>query len=382
MIYVVDPVCSGGEHQPFNAAFLINCRVAYPKSLIYFLAEKGHISSIQGSVAALREVMFVPIRIAGRHTGIVRRFISDFNTYYKVRRMIGHNKRSKVIFLSTTPQLLWIWRIFPPPNNARWLGIMHGGLAEIRHKPRFNIFRKVFSLRTALNISHPKIRFAVLEKHIYDKLTQMMPSLKDRVDLYEHPLPPDLIGKERRHAKIVGKEIRLGLLGLCTPQKGLLRFLALAKHFSASGFRFDIVGRIHEDFQKTVEADLRYLCKKPSMLPLGRAEFTHCVSELHYAAFFFSGGHYSLTASGVLLDCIALGIPIVGFRHPLFEQLEVSVGEIGYFCLPGDEVILLEELRENVSQTQYDRQCANIIGLRDSRNPFNMSDQIRSLLGD
>ena len=84
----------------------------------------------------------------------------------------------------------------------------------------------------------------------------------------------------------------------------------------------------------------------------------------------------------MLLDCIALGIPIIGFVHPLFEQLQARVGEIGHFCLPGDELIMLKTLREKFSLDHYRTQCANIGSLRNTRNPVNMGGRIRSLLGD
>lgn len=75
-----------------------------------------------------------------------------------------------------------------------------------------------------------------------------------------------------------------------------------------------------------------------------RPLFVERARRLTYGAFFFDGEHYSLTASGVLLDCIALGIPLLGCRHPLFTALEEEVGEIGHFCQPGEETAMVEQV--------------------------------------
>jgi glycosyltransferase involved in cell wall biosynthesis len=224
------------------------------------------------------------------------------------------------------------------------------------------------------------MHFLVLERAILDTVRRKAPPLAARLTVLPHPLPPDLLEPPRLE-RPPAPPVKIGLLGLCTPQKGLNVFLDLARKLADSPARieFHVVGRIHEQFAERTLAFMRYLSGQPSQAPLPRAEFVRGAAALHYAAFFFDGGHYAATASGVLLDCIALGIPLIGRRHPLLDALTEAAGDIGELCAPGEEEAMLRRLAESFDLQRYEKQRANMLSLRAERTPQALAAALRRL---
>ena len=64
--------------------------------------------------------------------------------------------------------------------------------------------------------------------------------------------------------------------------------------------------------------------------PLERREF---LAELSTAdlVFLWQSDYYELTPSGILLDCIGLGVPMVGRRSEAIAALEARYGACGLF---------------------------------------------------
>ncbi|MBQ1783470.1 MAG: hypothetical protein II007_07445 [Gammaproteobacteria bacterium] len=255
--------------------------------------------------------------------------------------------------------------------------VLHGGLAELRWRPKFNLWKRWTGLRWALANSPDWMRFWVLEPSIAEALVRFAPELVARFAVFPHPLPPDLVGVEHQAPQA---PLTIGLLGLATPQKGLLRFLAISEALQGKGAEYHLVGRIHQEWRSRVEGRLGVLARKPEQQPMARELFVSRARQLSYAAFFFDGEHYALTASGVLLDCIAMGIPLLGCRHPLFTALEAEVGEIGHFCQPGEETAMVDQVITSFDPVRHRQQCEAMLRLREPRMIAALAARLQGLL--
>lgn len=172
----------------------------------------------------------------------------------------------------------------------------------------------------------------VLEQSILDSITARDAELASGISVFPHPLPPDLLDEPPSRSIDTDAPIKIGLLGLCTPQKGLFRFLELAKYAKSSQvnrLEFEIIGRLHKDVISRAEPYMQYLHRPPANKIMPREEFVAAASNLHFAVFLFDGNYYNVTASGVSLDCIALGVPVIADSSELIHRLEREVGPIG-----------------------------------------------------
>lgn len=372
MILVVELLREGLEHQAFNAGLLHAIAKAYPGAPIKFFSERNHLDAVREATTEL-PVEYCAIDVAPRHASIWERAGNDFRI---TRRILAENTEHRVIFSSITIPMLWALKFCRPPKYQ--IGaVLHGGLAELKRRPRFNFLKRLTGLRTAMLTAPSHVTFWVLEKGIHSELSSLLPGYAQRFSVFLHPLPPDLMHSSHNAMQ---NPLRIGMLGLATPQKGLHTFLKLAQEFHDKGISFEIVGRIHQDYQLQLAERLKHLAHHPNPQVMPRQEFVSKVKELSYAAFFFDGGHYSLTASGVMLDCIALGIPIVGRNHPHFDNLQKQVGEIGIFCDPGNEPELINTLLNGVDESRYQAQCTAMLNLRNERTPEALGETVKKLL--
>ncbi len=378
MITIIEPVRTALEHQAFNASLLQATVAAYSGETVEFWAEPDHLQYVSQSLSAELPISYCPLVIAPRRGNIWQRLRADWAAAnFALNRAKGPEQR--VIFSSVTVPLLWACAVLGclKPSSHRLGGVVHGGLAELRWRPRFNLFKRWTSLRWAMAMAPKWLSFWVLEQSIADALPRFAPELASRFAVFPHPLPPDLADIVHEPPQ---QPLAIGLLGLATPQKGLLRFLNVATALQARGAEFHLVGRIHQDWRAKVANQLTALVQQPETIPMPRPLFVERARRLTYGAFFFDGEHYSLTASGVLLDCIALGIPLLGCRHPLFTALEEEVGEIGHFCEAGEEVQMVADLIANFDPARHGAQCAAMRRLRHQRSVEALAERIDQLL--
>lgn len=376
MIIIVEPVRFGLEHQAFNAALLQAVVAAFPTEEVQFWADQSHLDSVAEMVDPVLGVKLVAAAVAPRRASLWQRFGPDSRL---VRQALGFARQPgcRVIFSSISIPLLWACRLAGGGTTHQVGGVLHGGLAELRWRPRFNLWKRWTSLRWALTNGPQWMRFWVLEQSIAEALGRFAPELVSRFAVFPHPLPPDLVSVSHQAPQA---PLAIGLLGLATPQKGLLRFLTVAEALQGKRTEFHLVGRVHHDWRNKVEGRLGVLALQPELQPMARELFVSRARQLSYAAFFFDGEHYALTASGVLLDCIALGIPLLGCRHPLFDALEAEVGEIGHFCQPGEETAMVEHAITHFDPVRHRQQCEAMLRLREPRMIAALAERLQGLL--
>jgi len=379
VIIIVEPMRVGMEHQAFNAGLLEAVIQAFPGKEVLFMADQSHLESVRELLPVDINILWAPVMVADRRATLLGRLPADIKIVWQIRKLMN-DPANHLIFSSVTISLLWALRLLPSIPATRAVAVIHGGLAELQWQPRYNLIKRWTSIRLALLRAPAWIKFVVLEQSILNALEKYSPDLIARFDVLLHPLPPDLT-----HAGVnVQKQampLTIGLLGLATPQKGLFRFLELAEMLQSKDVHFVIAGRIHASFQEAVASRLKVLEFRPKTGPMPRSVFRQRLEQITYAAFFFEGKHYTLTASGVLLDCIAMGIPLLGYRYPVFDLLEAEAGgDIGFFCEPGGEVEIVRNLAANFDMIRYRQQREAMRRLHASRSPEALGKKIRQLL--
>lgn len=376
MIIVVEPIRLGLEHLAFNTALLQTVLVAFPDDCVEFWADSSHLAAIAEELGSEPRLTLRPVKVAPRRASLWQRRAPDLALAKAA--LVSSGQGNKVIFSSISIPLLWACRFWHGADPAFQIGcVLHGGLAELRWRPKFNLWKRWTGLRWAMSVSPKWLSFWVLEQSIADALPRFAPEVANRFAVFPHPLPPDLVEIVHEPPQ---QPLAIGLLGLATPQKGLLRFLNVATELRGRGAEFHLVGRIHQDWRVKVASQLTTLAQQPETEPMPRPLFVERARRLTYGAFFFDGEHYSLTASGVLLDCIALGIPLLGCRHPLFTALEAEVGEIGHFCQPGEEVAMVEQLITGFDPTRHRQQSEAMLRLREPRMLSALAERLKGLL--
>lgn len=383
MLTVCEPVRLGVEHQPFNAAVLAGL-LTDGEARISFLADASHQAAI-GAVTAPGRLRMVPITLPARHLSWWRRLGADWRNARHALEQAAAEEATGVLFLSCTPALLlalaWLCR----QGARRPVGaILHGGLIEMT-RPRFG---RVSPSWTAIGLGmrlagFAGVRFIVLEEVILQRLRHVAPRLSGHTWVLPHPVPcdidPDRSGARRR----AGEPIRVALLGLATPQKGLRVFLDLARtmHERHPGVaEFHLVGRVHADCVSLAADHACYLHTRPASDSLPRADYRAALGSMDYACFFFEGRHYEMTASGVMLDCMALGLPVIGRHSPMLDMLAGRVGPIGLLCDAGGETAALLEAVRLRDDPEYAGFAASMLTLGRERSVGATGARLRKLL--
>lgn len=384
MLTVCEPVRLGVEHQPFNSA-VITGLLAGGEARVAFLAEMTH----QAAVAAAIEpgsVHMVPISLPARHVAWWRRLRVDWRNARNAFRQDTADGRGPVLFLSCTPALLlalaWLCRW--GARRPVW-AVLHGGLTEVTRRRLRRAGPSWTPLALGMRLAaRAGVRFIVLEDVILQRLREVAPKLADRTQVLPHPVPAD-IGSGRRPEVRHAGPVRLALLGLATPQKGLRVFLELARtmHEQHPGVaEFHLVGRLHEDFVALAAQYARFLHGKPGVTPLPRNHYRAALEKIDYACFFFDGRHYEMTASGVILDCMALGVPVVGRRSPILDALEGRFGPIGVLCEAGGEVAAVLQAARVYAGPEYQSFGSSMVKLGSERSILATGARLRGLLRD
>lgn len=258
--------------------------------------------------------------------------------------------------------------------NLKILAFLHANLAVTLRRPKFNIAERWFRERCLIRFLPVSIKYCVLERGVASRAVELMPELTGKLAVIPHPVPEDVRSKP---LVALEKPLKIGLCGLLTPQKGLMRMQRLAQTFQRKDVEFHLHGRLHQSV--SVGGDYTCFATQPSVESIDRESFLDRISSLDLGAFFFTGQYYELTASGVLLDYMALGLPLFGYRNTAISAIESEFGVIGWFCNEGDEGQLLETLLCRDLTQEYSQRRVNLLAAAKSRTVSETGLTIKSL---
>ena len=386
MISIVEPLCSGTEHAHVNAGLIQVVRCAFPDQPIAFYAELTHLEEVRkaGGDFDTTGIERHPVELAPRAASFGKRWRQDAAL---IKRVASANERGgrqagHILVLQSLPTVLLA------AAGLRALGVvrqpiravLHGYLNEAFGWRSRNPFKCAIDMRSALKVAAPQLQLIALDPGIAEAVTSAIPSVGSRISTVRLPLPMVSAGSSFDGA--VDYPIHSGFLGLATPEKGFDAFVAAArvcKSKYGERVEFHAIGRLPTTSawdRKTLDSCLATL---PSLTPVPREQYDAQVARLHYVCLPYSAAHYTLSASGVLLDVLAHAKPVLAGSTPAVREL-FATGSPGLLLDQSDRLYAaIEETIRTFSAARYEEQAEQMRQARETRSLTRLAEAYRAI---
>jgi len=337
-VLLIEPCHERLGHASFNRAFLATVREALPAARITFACATGYRQDLAGGrtgraigaswmdAPAWPHPNFSPTECWRRFRWLAR--------LVRRAREAGRDPSHVVVLGSSGPLLLAVFaiKVLFLRKGCRVLTVLHGNANEIVHgwQPR-NVVLKAFSFRSAMRLLRVfDVQAIALEAWIAEKLREAFPAHATSIGCIPHAVDEG----ERLPAPArpgSGSALTVLFLGQATPYKGFeefVRLAGLARRQEGFCGEFRAVGSVRPDVR---HVDQSPLARRAAEAGVPRAELLAEAANADFV-FMWQNGHYELSPSGVLLDCISLGIPMVGCRSVAIDEIERRHGPVGMFA--------------------------------------------------
>ena len=386
MIIVTELAFNDEGHVPFNAGLLAVVHTAFPDRRLCFFGAPGHIDGLKQQCGkALMEAMeWREVCPLAPDLPYFTRLFKEIKRLRKMLVCFSQGAGGLLIITNAKPAALVALKLIKQLQYKQ-LGVhivLHGQLGGIIGKRHRHPVRRVQETRTALTIfGNHHLQYLVLEENLRDVLMKHLPALSGKVEVLEHPLPPNEI-----EGKVIpfGNPVRFGFLGLANEAKGFSVFVKLARDVNVkykSQTEFHAIGRLSSEEKATLP--LEALTTKPGMTRLSRVDYVQGVERLHFIMFPHQPSCYELNSSGTLLDALAWGKPLIARRIAIFENFFYKHGDMGYLFSTDRELQeIVERIVEGADKAHYQRQVLNIQKARWSRTPEVLAAKYRKICDD
>jgi glycosyltransferase involved in cell wall biosynthesis len=364
------------EHVPFNASLLKIILSAFPNDLVCFYAEESHLEHVQDQIGKelAASVICKKLILPSRHSSFYLRLFSDFKLVKFLLGQLNENPQKDVLVITGMASILWALKYYTGTihKDKRVQVIIHGDFSTLHRTPRksiLNPFYYIGSLKTALKLAgHEKVQYIVLEEAIRDAIIGYLPVLRNRVSVIDHPVPSDSQDVE---TKDLDSPIRFGFLGRASEKKGFSKYLTVASEISKEfpgQVKFHFIGWISDGQRREHHSKMAFLNEKPRTERMNRNEYVEGLKNLHFICLFFDE-YYECCASGVLMDSIAWGKPIIATELPIFKMLQYRFGDVGYLCSDNEFSELISSIISKNDSVRYRRQVENMKRAKIARMP-------------
>jgi len=336
-IVLVEPWFATIGHVPFNRAFLAIIREAFPGARITFACSPEYRSELEEGLAGQDRITHWVEAPAWPHPN------SSVNEFWRRARWLGA-LLGRLRDTGVTPTHLFILGASGPlllaafaakvsrlPRRSKTFAVLHGANEIfLGWRPR-NPLLRLLSFRAAFRLLPVMgIKVIALEMFIAQELRRCFPKQERAILCIPHGYD-ETESLPEKPPRTNGEPLRILFLGQATPNKGFGEFVRLAELARASGhagMEFRAAGALRRD---TRQIDQSVLARRAGDRPLERREL---LAELAAAdlVFTWQSEYYELSPSGVLLDCIGLGVPMVGCRSQAIAVLEAQYGACGLFA--------------------------------------------------
>lgn len=384
MIAVCELYHQEGAHVPFNAGMIEVIRLAFPEEKIVFFGEAAHVEQVQKQAGAAisSSICWKTIVLPPREANYFGRLASAIKAIKRLANYLGQRSDNRLVFTSISPAILIALKLMgrlalkDMPVQVISHGEIKSGVIGKRHRHPWRRFKE---MRTAVTLfGRSSIQYLVLEHGIRERILQTLPSLAGKIEVLEHPLPPN---ESNSHTTKTIRPVHFGFLGLANEMKGFSTFLHLAAEISRKHpgkAEFHAIGRLEPGGDSRRE--MEFLATKPGLDRLSRHEYIERVKRLHFIIMPYRLDYYELSPSGTLLDAIAWGIPIIANRLPIFERTFRTYGDVGYLFSNEKELdAIVEGLVEGMDESGYARQVSNLGEARLSRTPEKLAAVYREI---
>jgi glycosyltransferase involved in cell wall biosynthesis len=376
MFLVCESIAWGLEHTPFNAALLKTICFAFPNDSICFCAEESHLENVREQIGEELAVSTVwrKLDVPPRHASFYIRSSSAFKTVKFLLNELNENPQKDVLVITGNASILWALKYYLGTihKDKRVQVIIHGDFSTLHRTPRKSILNPLYyigSLKTALKRSgYERLQHLVLEDAVRDTILKQMPFLRDSVSVLDHPIP---IVKHHVEINDLDQPIQFGFLGRASEKKGFSDYLNIAaeisKRFSGQ-VKFHHIGWIPDNQRRANHLKMAFLSDIPGKERISRNEYVNRLKNLHFVCLFFNK-YYESSASGVLMDSIAWGKPIIATQLPIFTTIQKKFGDIGYLCGIDEISATISSIIQTNDSDRYKRQVLNMNHVKASRTP-------------
>ena len=383
MIIVAELAFNDGGHVPFNAGLLAVVRKAFPDEPLCFFGGPAHIVELKKQIGEFlaESIEWKEIRILPQKVSYFSRFLGEMKILGNLLQMFPKGSTGPLLLTSARPATLvalkWLKRF--RFKSIRVQIVLHGQFSGVTGRRYRHPIRRFQEMRTALTLlGNSNLQYLVLEENLRDVLLEHLPSLSGKVEVLEHPLPPN---EAESKFNQLSSPIRFGFLGLANEAKGFPVFVKLAEEITEK-FRdqaeFHAIGRLSVDGHPTLRIDA--LTTKPGVERLSRADYIHGVEPLHFIVLPHHASFYDLNSSGTLLDALAWSKPLIARKILIFEKFFAKHGDIGYVFSTDRELReIIEHILEGGDKTHYDEQVHNVQKARGSRAPEALAVEYRNM---
>lgn len=386
-LIIVEPQCKGNTHVPFNSALLATAIEAFPRDQFSFVAERKHLDLVHNALIIHNKpensIIWIDLAAIEKDPNNKRTWRTHKHLFSRILTYAQESNSDYIIFSSIDGMglVLLKYLMFVFPIKFRVVCILHSVMTKLACSPislKTQIFRKALSLGN----KRKNIKFVVLASSIYDYIIDILPELFPYIEQLEHPY---LFEKIQSTNKLVlsGHSLKFGFIGSDSIGKGYDLFLQLAQNstqrcsmYGLENPKFFAIGNTLRKFPK-----LEFLELQLSSQPLLSDAYNDYVSQMDYLVFPYSKAHYTLTASGAILDSFNSMKPCIVLRTPLFEHYFERMGDIGYMCNNLEEMSdIILDLVSNRPKCLYQVQQQNILNGRSMFEPRNLSPIFREIV--
>ncbi|MCB1744528.1 MAG: hypothetical protein KDK91_29440 [Gammaproteobacteria bacterium] len=380
VIVVCEPNLLGLEHAPVNAAVIEIVLEAFTSERVYFLAHESHLEAVNELLtpAARERVSTEAVRVPRRHS---------HSLLERAPRAMRLLSRAYSMAMSTQPRLLLLTScqadtilLLEGLHRLRRHAVsvqvvMHSILASLEGWRSRNPLQRAFDFPGVLGLTRsPSTQFIVLEEGIQNRLMQRFPEVALQTVVLDHPIRPGpaVLGRK------LSKPVSIGFIGQASRSKGFIDYLELAQH-GAKAFphelSFHAVGSMTRE---VFNEDTSGLASAPSREKISTEAFTRGLQQLDYVCLLLDPTHYSLCASGTLLDAVSFGKPVIAYAAPVLSECFERFGNIGYLVRNLQEAKEVLSRVANANNAAYQEQVAAVNRVRESRTVKALAERYRA----
>lgn len=383
MIIVAELAFNDGGHVPFNAGLLAVVRKAFPREQLTFFGGPAHIGELKKQMGEFlaESINWKEMRILPQDASYSSRLLGEIKILRILLQMFPKESTGPLLLTSARPATLvalkWV-KLFRL-KDIRTQIVLHGHLSGVTGKRYRHPVRRFQDMRTALTLpGNGNLQYLVLEENLRDVLLQRLPVLGGKVEVLDHPLPPN---ETEANPNQLSTPIRFGFLGLANEAKGFPVFLKLAEDITGKyrdQAEFHAIGRLSSEENHFWRTDA--LTTKPGVERLSRVDYIHGVEQLHFIVLPHQGSLYELNSSGTLLDALAWGKPLIARNISIFGNFFAKHGDVGYLFSTDRELKeIVEDIMEKAERAHYDEQVSNIQKAKESRSPETLAVEYRNM---
>ena len=377
-VYFVDQTSEGDHHMVFNASMVKVLMSLYPGAAISCCGIKTNQESVKQLLfkEELDKITFTSIYNPKIKSSI--KFLKALNYLRKevirigmFRKILKRTHGNDLIFLSiTTFTTFAAFKFLKQFYPTKVIAVLHGDIDFIYFPTN-----KIEKINAAVHkwIFRKKLsgfKYLLLNKIAKKSLVNDGYLKSEEVFEIDHPftfLKSDFMLKE----KLAAKPIKIGHIGSMEAERKNSHYIyTLADKFREeikNGLlQFRVAGLITPSVIKYKNDWVHEVVgnnepDKPQYLT--RSQYENELKLLDYCIFFYPPHQYIYRASGAVVDFINGLIPIITLKHPFFDYLFETGGNIGFVCNDLHEMEVLLKRIANADPEileQYKQQQKNI----------------------